>query len=465
MNPPENDFRISALVISVALFMQNIDGTIVTIAIPSIARDLGISAIHLSSVIIAYLVALTVFTPISGWVADRFGAKRVFLWAIVTFTLASAGCALIRGLPELISFRILQGAGGAMMVPVGRLILFRGIDRENMLSASTWLTMPALLGPILGPPLGGFLTSEWSWRWTFWINLPIGILGLVCAWRFLPETQCMPSKRLDLTGSVLVAAALAISMIGFDSVDRGATHPVMPILVLSLGAGLCWLAWRHCRRTPDPAVDFSLLDIPTFKVASIAGGCFIAASDAMLFLVPLMLQVAFGYSVLSSSMMTFASSIGSFCMRPMAAFALRRYPVRSVLTTASCAFAVVLSLCALMSKDWSRVGIFFLLLMGGVSRSLNFATTGAIAFADVPESKMSAATSFQGTSQKFMKAFGVASVAATVQIVSMLHGDPHPDQRDIALGFVATVVMVMLTCPMFAQLSREDGSGVTSQME
>jgi len=465
MSSCQKDFRIPALVISVALFMQNIDGTIVTIAIPSIARDMGVGAVNLGSVIIAYLVALTVFTPISGWVADRFGAKRVFSLAITTFTLASVGCALSQGLPELIAFRILQGAGGAMMVPVGRLILFRGIAREDMLAASTWLTMPALIGPILGPPLGGFLTDQWSWRGTFWINLPIGVVGLLFAWIALPETEGESSERLDVTGSLLVGSALTLCMIGFELVGRGATDVVMPAVALVLGASLFWLAYRHCMRTLNPALDFSLLEIPTFKVSAIAGGCFVAASDALLFLVPLTLQVAFGYGVLSSSMMTFASSIGSFCMRPTAAFALRRYPARSVLTAASCSFAAVTGLCALMSADWPRVAIFFLLLMGGVSRSLSFATTGAIAFADVPETQLSAATSFQGTTQKFMKAFGVALAAATVQIASMLHGANHPEHRDIALGFLAATAVVVLTCPMFAWLSREDGFGIASPVE
>lgn len=166
--------------------MQNMDGTIVATALPAMARDLGVDPVHLSSAITAYLVALTVFIPASGWVADRFGAKRVFMWAIATFTLASLACAAAANLPQLIAARIVQGIGGAMMVPVGRLILFRGVKREELLQATTWLTMPALIGPLMGPPLGGFLTDTLSWRSIFWVNVPVGIVGLLLTWRLLP---------------------------------------------------------------------------------------------------------------------------------------------------------------------------------------------------------------------------------------------------------------------------------------
>ncbi|SAK54645.1 transport system membrane protein [Caballeronia arationis] len=216
--------------------MQNMDGTIVATAIPSMARDLNVDPVHLSSAITAYLVALTVFIPASGWVADRFGARRVFMWAIATFTLASIACAASTSLATLIAARIVQGLGGAMMVPVGRLILFRGVKREELLQATTWLTMPALIGPLLGPPLGGFLTDTLSWRSIFWVNVPVGIAGLLLTWRLLPPSHPEHKRPPDVRGMVLIGASLTLFMIGIESAGRG----FMP-------GGLPWLLPRAAR--------------------------------------------------------------------------------------------------------------------------------------------------------------------------------------------------------------------------
>ena len=261
--------------------MQNMDGTIVATALPSMARDLGVDPVHLSSAITAYLVALTVFIPASGWVADRFGARRVFMWAIATFTLASVACAASTSLSTLIAARIVQGLGGAMMVPVGRLILFRGVKREELLQATTWLTMPALIGPLLGPPLGGFLTDTLSWRSIFWVNVPVGIVGLLLTWRLLPPSHAEHPRPPDVRGMLLVGVSLTLFMIGIESAGRGVLPDGLPWLFVASGALLFWLAVRHCRRVDHPAVDFSLLAIPTFHAATIAGSLFRAGAGAL----------------------------------------------------------------------------------------------------------------------------------------------------------------------------------------
>ncbi|WP_250453893.1 DHA2 family efflux MFS transporter permease subunit [Caballeronia sp. ATUFL_M2_KS44] len=457
-----SNFRITAAVVASALFMQNMDGTIVATAIPAMARDLHVDAVHLSSAITAYLVALTVFIPASGWVADRFGARRVFMWAIATFTLASVACAAAMNLPQLLAARIVQGLGGAMMVPVGRLILFRGVKREELLQATTWLTMPALVGPLLGPPLGGFLTDTLSWRSIFWVNVPVGVVGLWLTWKLLPPSPPESRTPPDLRGMLLSGASLSLFMIGIESAGRNVLPAGVPWICVAVGLLLFRATVLHCRRTPNPAIDFSLLSIPTFHAATIAGSLFRAGAGALPFLVPLTLQTGFGYSASASGLVTFASALGSFCMRPMTALALRRFSVRTVLCAGSVCFAAVLAVCSTMSQAWPAGAIFLLLLIGGLGRSLSFATMGALAFADVPKARLAAATSFQGTAQQLMKAFGVTVAAGTIQATMLVSGNTQAERWQLACGFIATALLVLASLPMFARLSSDAGEGISA---
>ncbi|WP_425570306.1 MFS transporter [Pigmentiphaga soli] len=441
--------------------MQNIDGTVVATALPDMARDMGVPPIHLSSAITSYLVALTVFIPISGWVADRFGAKRVFMWAIAIFTGASALCALSGGLAGLIAARVLQGLGGAMMVPVGRLLLLRRVKREELLSATTWLTMPALVGPLLGPPLGGFLTDTLSWQSVFWINVPVGILGLLLTWRLVPAADPQQPPAPDLTGMALSGVALTAIMIGVETVGRGLLPKGLPELCLAAGLGLFWLTVRHCKRVPDPAIDFSLLRIPTFHAATVAGSLFRIGAGALPFLLPLTLQIGFGLSALHSGIITLASALGSIGMRAVARFTLARFRVRSVLIAGSISFSLMLAACAALTASWPAVAIFTLLLIGGISRALVFATIGALAFADVSQRQLSAATSFQGTAQQLAKAVGVAVAACFMQFTMFLSGRTQAGEADFAAAFLMVAAMVLLSGPMFATLDKDAGAGIS----
>jgi EmrB/QacA subfamily drug resistance transporter len=456
-----NNFRVTAAVVASALFMQNIDATVVATALPAMARDLGVNPVHLSSAITSYLIALTVFIPVSGWIADRFGAKRVFITAIATFTLASVACALARGLPELIAARVLQGVGGAMMVPVGRLILFRRVERQELLSATTWLTMPALVGPVLGPPLGGFLTDALSWRAVFWINVPVGVLGILLVMWLIPSSASERPPAPDLPGMALIGGALTALMVGVETLGRGLLPGIVPLVCLAAGLALFRLTVRHCRHTRHPAIDFELLHIPTFHAATVAGSLFRAGAGALPFLVPLTLQVGFGLSASASGLISLASALGSFCMRPMTRFALRRFAVRTVLIAGSISFATMLAICSMLSSAWPDAAIFVLLLAGGLSRSLAFASMGALAFADVPQERLSAATSFQGTAQQMMKAVGVAIAAGSMQLTMLFGGRLHPVHADFSFAFLVTAAVVLASWPMFARLPADAGEGIS----
>lgn len=449
------------MVVATTLFMQNIDSTAIATALPAMARDLHVHAVYLSAAITSYLVAMTVFIPVSGWVADRFGAKRVFMTAIVLFTTASCCCALSNGLGGLILARIVQGASGAMMVPVGRLVLLRGVRREDLLSATTWLSMPAMVGPVIGPPLGGFLTDTFSWRSIFWINLPIGILGLLLVWRLIPRSDTERPPALDMPGMTLMGAAISVFMIGVETVGRGIVAPELPWLAIAAGLVLFGLTVRHCRRVPNPAIDFSLLTIPTFNAATVAGSLFRASAGALPFLVPLTLQLGFGLSASRSGFIALASAVGAFCMRPMAQFFLQRFRVRNVLVGGSLAFTVTLLACATLTSDWPEAAIFLLLVCAGLARSLNFACMNALAYADVPRTKLSAATSFTGTAQQLPRAAGVALAAGVMQLSMMASGREHAAHWDFAWAFIALATVVLVSAPMFARLAPEAGAGIS----
>nr|WP_237182132.1 DHA2 family efflux MFS transporter permease subunit [Roseomonas marmotae] len=444
------------------MFMQNLDSTVVATALPAMARDLGEDPLVMGVAITSYLVALTVFIPLSGWMADRFGAKQVFMAAITTFTIASALCGLSQGLAEMVAARVLQGLGGAMMVPVGRLLLLRRVRKDELLTATTWLSMPALLGPVMGPPLGGFLTDLVSWRAVFWINLPVGLLGLVLVWRIIPRLPSIRPPPPDVPGLALVGTALACLMFAFETLGRGLVPPGIPVGMLTLGAVLTVMAVRHCLRVRNPALDFSLFSIPGFHVTTVAGTFFRIGAGMVPFLVPLSLQLGFGASASQSGMVSFGTALGAFVMKPMAQTALRWFGFRNVLIWNALLAASAVALCAAFRPGWPMAAIFVVLLVGGLFRSLHFTTTNTLAYADVPQPKLSAATSFYGTAQQLSSALGVAVAAAVVQVSVSVAGRESPAMPDFSAGFLMGALLMALSAPLCWRLPPEAGEGIVT---
>ncbi|UFN50752.1 MFS transporter [Roseomonas sp. OT10] len=456
-----DDPRATAAIVASALFMQNLDSSVVATALPAMARDLGSTPVHLSAAITAYLVALTVFVPISGWVADRYGAKRVFLWAIGVFVAASAACGLAQGVGELVVARIVQGLGGAMMVPVARLLLLRRVTKEELVRATTWLTMPGLMGPILGPPIGGLLTDTLSWRWVFWINLPVGLVGLAMAWRFITEPDQARPPRLDILGVVLVGLALAALMFGLETMGRGLVPPWASGAALAVGVLVGWAAIRHCRRVPFPAVDLTLLRIPAFEATVIAGTLFRIGAGAIPFLVPLALQLGFGASASLSGLVTLASALGALGMKPLVQPVLRRFGYRDTLIWNTVAQALAVGLLALLNPGWPFWLVFIVLGLGGIFRSLHFTSLNSLAYAEVPQPRMSAATSFYATAQQLSMALGVVAGSALLSGAVALHGHAAPQLSDFALAFLGVAVVVLSSLPLAMRLPPDAGAAVS----
>ncbi len=463
MSPPakDRDPRTVAAIVASALFMQNLDSSVVATALPAMARDLGVDAVHLSVAITSYLVALCVFIPVSGWVADRFGPRRVFMAAIIVFTFASALVGLSQGMGSLVAARILQGIGGAMMVPVGRLLLLRRVRKEELLTAMTWLTMPALLGPVCGPPLGGLLTDAVSWRAVFWINLPVGALGLLLVWRFIPEVESQDPGPLDIKGLTLWGLALALLVTGLETIGRGVVPGWATAGAIVAGLMASIAAVLHSRASVRPAVDLSLLSIRSFGVPMVSGTLFRAGAGAVPFLLPLSLQLVFGLSASGSGLVTFATALGAIAMKPMIRPLLRRFGFRRILMVNVVIAAAGVAACAAFTPAWPMVAIFAVLALGGLSRSLQFTSMATLSFADVPQEKLAAATAMSGTIQQFSVALGVVLGSLSLEAGMWISGQATPQLAEFQLGFLIAGAMMLVSFLGVMRLPPDAGARVS----
>jgi len=455
------DPRAVAAIVASALFMQNLDASVVATVLPAMARDLAVDPVHLSVAITSYLVALCVFIPVSGWVADRYGARRVFMLAIVVFTVASALVGLSQGLTSLVAARVLQGVGGAMMVPVGRLLLLRRVTKEELVVAMTWLTMPGLLGPVLGPPVGGLLTDAFSWRAVFWLNIPVGMLGLVLVWRFIPDVEKQDPGPLDAKGLSLWGAALACGMAGLETVGRGIAPPWFAPLMLGIAVVSTVLAVRHSRRAARPAVDLSLLRLPSFGVSMGGGSLFRVGASTLPFLLPLKLQIVFGLSASASGLITFATALGAFAMKPLVRPLLKRFGFRAVLAFNGVLAAAGVAVCAAFTPDWPIAAIFIVLAMGGLTRALQFTSLATLGFADVPANKLAPATAMSGTVQQLGQALGVVLGSLTLEAAMLATGAATPGAREFSIGFLVAGVVVLASVPSALRMRPETGAQVS----
>ncbi|WP_407519008.1 DHA2 family efflux MFS transporter permease subunit [Methylobacterium oryzisoli] len=453
--------RIVPLVVATALFMENTDSTVIATSLPAIAADLGEDPIALKLALTAYLVSLAIFIPVSGWMADRFGARTVFRWALAVFMAGSLACAAADSLGWFVAARFLQGMGGAMMVPVGRLVLLRSVPKADLVQALATLTIPALVGPVIGPPLGGFITTALHWRWIFFINIPIGLAGIVLATRYFGDIREAERPPLDLTGFWLSGAGLASLMLGLAS---GGRHLLPPALSWGCtGAGIVLLAlyWRHARRAAHPLIRLDLLRAPTFRAAITGGSLFRIGTGAIPFLLPLMLQIGFGLDPLHSGLITFASAAGALFMKTIAARILRAYGFRTVLTVNAVVAAFLLGLIGLFTPATPHAVILGVLLVGGCFRSLQFTAVNAIAYADIDPRDMSAATSLASVAQQLSLSIGVAFGAAALESAAAWHGHAAIGADDFWPAFLAVAVVSGLSTVAFRRLAPGAGAEVS----
>jgi EmrB/QacA subfamily drug resistance transporter len=403
--------------------MENLDSTVLSTSLPAIAQDFGISPIQLKLALTAYLIALAIFIPASGWLADRLGARLIFRVAIATFTFGSILCGLSHSIGGIIFSRIVQGIGGAMMVPVGRLVILRTVTKAELVGSLAWLTMPALIGPVIGPPIGGFITTYFAWRWIFWINVPVGVLGLILATLFIPDVHGDEQAPFDWVGFLLSGSGLASLMAGSTTLGLGLLPPLAVIVLLVTGTALVVAYVRHSRRPGIiPIIDLTLLKIPTFRHTLSGGLLFRIGIGGLPFLLPLLLQVGFGMSPFQSGLITFASAIGAISMKLGVQQLLRRFGFRRVFmwnTYITSAFVAMPALFTVATPIWLMTG---LLLISGFFRSLQFTSINALSFADIPSPRMSKATTLTSVAQQLSLSLGISIGAITLELVTDASG-------------------------------------------
>ncbi|MCW3473654.1 DHA2 family efflux MFS transporter permease subunit [Limobrevibacterium gyesilva] len=440
--------RLTALIVACALFMQNLDSTVIATALPTMATAFGADPTHMNVALTSYLLSLAVFIPASGWMADRYGTRTVFRAAIAVFTLGSVLCGRADSLTFLVVARVFQGIGGAMMVPVGRLLLLRTVAKSELVAAMAWLSTPALIGPVVGPPLGGFIVTYFSWPLIFDINVPIGILGITLVTLFVEDVREPTSAKFDFRGLALSGIGLSSFMFGMETAGRGVVPPALTAAMIGVGVLCALLYWLHARRHPAPLLDFTLLRIPTFMVSVAGGTVFRIGIGAIPFLLPMMLQLGFGKSAAQSGMITFASSAGAIVMKPAAMSALRRFGFRDTLLVNAVISALLLALSAAFRPSWPLFAIYVVLLSGGFFRSLQFTAYNALAYADVPRERMSAATSLYSTIQQVSLTFGVSAGAGALVISMALSGNEAPQLPDFSWAFIAVSFISLTAAPL-----------------
>jgi EmrB/QacA subfamily drug resistance transporter len=449
--------RAVALIVASALFMEQLDGTVLATALPTMARSFNVDALHMNVALTAYLLSLAVFIPASGKAADRFGSRTVFRAAIAFFTLGSILCAQAPTLLFLVAARILQGIGGAMMVPVGRLVLLRSVSKAELVQAMAWLMIPATIGPIVGPPVGGFIVTYLDWRWIFYINVPIGIAGMVLVTRYIEELREPGRVNFDAIGLLFSGISLSCLMFGFELGSRGVGSQVLAIALIGLGLVAGLLYWRHAHHHPQPVLDFRLMRIATFRMSVLSGALSRIAVGAMPFLLPMMLQLGFGISPAQSGLITFSSAAGSLLMRVSAPRFLKRLGFRNVLVWISLIAVICLGCTALFRPSWPIAAIYGILLIGGFFQSLQFIAYNTIAYADVPRAQMSSATSFYTTFQQLSLTTGIAVSAAALGASMAMRGHLAPLLPDFSAAF-AVVTLVAVFAPLLSlRLDTEAG--------
>ncbi len=428
--------RLLPLIVACALFIENMDSTVISTSLPAMAIDLGTEPIALKLALTAYLLALAVFIPVSGWIADRFGSRTTFTTAIGVFLLGSLACAASNSLGMLVVARFLQGMGGAMMVPVGRLVLLRSIPKSELVLALSWLTIPALVGPVVGPPLGGFITTYFHWRWIFLVNLPIGLAGIFLAKRFIPQIRETVAP-LDWRGFALAGGGVAVAMFGFSTLGRHLLPAWTAVAALVAGvAALVGYVW-HARRCPHPLLDLGLFRLPTFRAGVAGGFVFRIGVGAIPFLLPLMLQLGFGLSPLQSGLLTFMSAVGAMFMKTIAALILSRFGFRRVLVANALVASMGLATYGLFRPDTPHAVVMAVLLFTGCMRSLQFTSLNAISYADVDNPRMGQASSLAGMMQQLSLSMGVAMGGFLLEGTGALRGAAATDAGNFYWAFAA----------------------------
>jgi EmrB/QacA subfamily drug resistance transporter len=452
---------IIPLIVACSLFMEQLDSTIIATALPTIARSLDEDPLRLNLAITCYLLSLAIFIPLSGWMADRFGARTVFRAAIGVFMVGSILCGLSNSLWGFVVSRMIQGMGGAMMSPVGRFVMLRAVPKADLMRAMIVVTTPAMLGPVFGPPLGGFIVTYFSWRWIFFLNVPIALLGILLVTLFVDNLREDNIRPIDWPGFALTGIGLSCLIFGFEIAGRGGLPGSIVAAMIAIGIACIAIYVWHAKRTAFPVIDLRLLEIPTFRIGVTGGTLTRMGIGALPFLLPMMLQLGFGYSPIVSGLLTFASAAGALTNRLAATAIIRRYGYRNTLLFNAFLTSALLGVNALWRPGTPVMLIFGVLLFGGFFRSLQFNTLQTVAYAEVPPAQMSSATTVASMVQQLGNGFGVALAALLLQLALAWRGSSAPDLLDFRFVFAAVTALSLTSILFYLPLAKDAGTEVS----
>jgi EmrB/QacA subfamily drug resistance transporter len=466
MQDPSAGQPISPLVpwiVAAAFFMQGLDSTIIVTALPAIARDFGVEPVSLSIGITAYLMALTVSLPAAGWLADRFGARTIFTLSVALFTLASLLCALAPSLELFVAARILQGIGGGLTAPIGRLVVLKNTRSADLLQAISTITWPALVAPVLGPPLGGLITEHASWQWIFLLNLPLGIAGVILAMRIIPQERDTVPRPFDVKGFLLVAAGLIALLWGLEQLAYVDGSPLFPLGFVAFGLALGWLAYLHLRGAPHPVLSLEPLTALTYRSSVIYGGFLIRiAISTSPFLLPLYFQLAWGLDSFSAGALVLFYMAGNLVMKVVTTRTIQHFGFRPVLVVNGLLVGVSIALTAILSPQTPYVITATVLMLSGLTRSMEFSGLSSLTFADVSPVARASATTLSSMMVQVAATLGIALAALTLSATAGLHGGAI-STGDFQIAFVVFGLLGAGAGLTFLVLPRDAGAEISGK--
>jgi EmrB/QacA subfamily drug resistance transporter len=449
--------------VATALFMEQLDATIVNTAVPSIAASLQVTPLSLKSVVTSYILSLAVGIPVSGWMADRFGTRRVFGIAIGVFTLASVLCGLALNLPMMVAARLLQGLGGAMMMPVGRLAIIRTFPKNELLGAMNFVILPALIGPLLGPTVGGLIVHWISWRAIFFVNVPVGLLALYLVFRHMPDYHGAEPRPLDVIGLILFSSGTAILSWLLEVFGEHTLDPVTAGLMLGLSIALLAAYVWHAREYPHPLLRLSLLGVRTFRISVLGGFITRLGIGGLPFLLPLLYQLGLKLPPWQSGLLMMPTAAAAMGMKLIAPRMLKRFGYRQVLVVNTVCIGATIWLFSLVGASTPWYAIVGIGLLQGFFNSLQFSSMNTLAYADVEQKDSSMASTISSSFQQLSMSFGLAT--GTLVTAWFLGRVPQTDQamvtRALHHGFQTLAVMTVLSSLVFWRLRRSDGESIS----
>lgn len=458
--------RRVALIVAAAFFIQHLDGAIINTSMPQLAESFSVQPVDINIGITAYLLSMAAFIPLGGWIADRFGAKHVFAAAIVIFAVASIGCGLAQTLWQFAAARIVQGAGAALMAPVGRIVVLRNTEKSALIDAIALTVWPALIAPVVGPVIGGLITTYASWRLNFLINIPLGAIELAAVIMFVPNHREGQRTRFDIAGFLLTAGALMLVLYGLERLSLGGQGRLPAAALIAGGLVLGLVAVRHLRGDPAPLINLSVFKVPTFRIATLdAGITYRLAINATPFLLPLMLQVGFGLNPWQAGLFLLVYFVGNLSMKSVTTPTLRRFGFRNVLIGNGLGVAATVAGCGLLMPDTPWLLAAIVLFAAGLTRSMQFTCFSTLAFADVSPGQRSSASTIFNMFQQLALAFGVAAAALVLDLSRALRDAPDIGLPEFQMAFfafglialVATALVLRLPCDAGAEVSGRNG--------